>query len=238
MASTPRRRSGNAAPPRRAPKPSQPEGPEQPRPSLPSAPESQVRQWARTFERRTYITFVSRARASQRLQLRGTLWMIALSVASAATLCASVISLSNTARPVSTSDLSATLFALATLVLSLITSALNYQSRSRDLFHSFRAIQRVSASIESLRATTTTDTAICDSRAELESRYQDALDQSENHTTADYHRAMPEREDPDKREADRRKRLAAIAGQNALNVIPIAVVACSSGWLVWVIITL
>lgn len=191
---------------------------------------SALDEWLAKFERRTYVTFVSRARASKRLETRGILWMIALSVASAATLCASIFSLTTSSRPVSDTDLAASLFALATLVLSLIVSSLNFQGRSRDLFHSFRAIQRVSTRIESLREVAKTSESLENDRLALEMGYQDALDQSENHTTLDYHRARPARTGEHKKADDRARRIALLA-QGSLTFIPVLIIGASLIWL-------
>lgn len=191
--------------------------------------------WMEKLERRTYTTFVSRARASRRLEVRGVLWTISLSIASAATLCVSVISLSRSPRPVATVDLSAVLFSLATLVLSLIVATLNYQARSRDLFHSFRAAQRVSARVESLRNSGAADEIRARMR-ELESQYQDALDQSENHTTFDYYRARRPRDDH-KREDNRLRRLSSVA-QAVLTGVPVVISLVSLVWLATLILGL
>lgn len=193
--------------------------------------------WLKKFERRTYISFVSRARASERLGTRGMLWMIALSVASASALCASVISLADGARPVSRTDLGTALFTLATLVLSLIVAALNYQARSRDLFHSFRAIQRVSSQVESLRERGDSRGDIETAISALEAAYQDALDQSENHTTMDYYKARPTRDD-ENRNADERARLRATVVQGALTTFPAVIIAVSIFWIVFIFVDL
>lgn len=185
-----------------------------------------LEEWLKKFENRTFLTFVSRARAARRLDTRGVLWMIALSVASAASLCVSVISLGTSQRPVASSEIASSLFALATLVLSLIVSSLNFQGRSRDLFHSFRAIQRVSSRAESLRHATRESDAIEIAKTELESRYQDALDQSENHTTLDYHRARSIR-DGEKGTLDTRARQRAILAQSALTGLPVLIIVAS-----------
>jgi hypothetical protein len=196
-----------------------------------------LEEWLRKFERRTYITFVSRARASERLGTRGMLWMIALSVASASALCASVISLANGPRPVSRTDLGTALFTLATLVLSLIVAALNYQARSRDLFHSFRAIQRVSSRVESLRERGESAATIASSIPALEAAYQDALDKSENHTTLDYHKARPTRDDEHKREDELTRRRATIY-QGVLTAVPAVIIAVSLYWIVYLFVRL
>lgn len=193
-------------------------------------------EWLEKFERRTYVTFLSRARASTRVATRGVLWMIALSVASAASLCVSVVSLSGAERPVSEADLASALFALATLVLSLIVASLDFQGRSRDLFHSFRAIQRVSARAESLRELPQRPQTVEDVRSGLESAYQDALDQSENHTTLDYYLARPPRAGEHKKTDDRTRRLAFWA-QGALTAFPVLVILASVLWLMSILWT-
>lgn len=193
--------------------------------------------WLEKFERRTYITFVSRARASERLGTRGMLWMIALSVASASALCASVISLANGPHPVSRTDLGTALFTLATLVLSLIVAALNYQARSRDLFHSFRAVQRVSSQVESLRKRGESLSTIASSITSLELAYQDALDKSENHTTLDYYKARRIREDRHKQEDELARRRATFY-QGALTTVPVVIIVASLFWIVYIFVDL
>lgn len=190
--------------------------------------------WLSTFERRTYISFVSRARASKRLEVRGILWMISLSVASATALCASVFSLATADRPVSQIDLTVALFSLATLVLSLIVSVLNYAARSRDLFHSFRAVQTISSQAESLRLRVADLKAIEAALLKLEEGYQAALDKSENHTTFDYHRARPAREEKDKKREDVRLRRSATLFQGAVTALPISIIIASLLWLIMV----
>lgn len=182
------------------------------------------------LENRTYLSFLCRARASERLELRGVLWMIALSTASAATLCASIFSLTNSPRPVSTIDLAATLFSLVTLVLSLIVSALNYQARSRDSFHSYREIQRVSSQIESLKHQELSLHEKVVYLTLLEMRYQGALDKSQNHTTFDYHRAKRVRDDHHQT-ADRKDRQRAIMFQGAITALPLLITFSGLAWL-------
>lgn len=106
---------------------------------------------------------------------------------------------------------------------------MNYSARSRDLFHSFRAIQRVSSRAESVRAFSPRDQAELE-RPELESAYQDALDQSENHTTLDYHRARRTRSAH--LLGDRLAKAVAISAQGLITAMPLFVIAGSLTWLI------
>lgn len=194
----------------------------------------------RNFSERTYTTFVSRARAAERLSTQGTLWNIALAVSSTATLALSVVSLSNPQYMGGRAGLIACLFSILTLVLSLIVSLFNYGGRARDMFHSYRTIQRVSAEAERLDSITLTETDLNEALGRLDTEYQLGLDQSENHSTLDYWRARriePRSKDPGQVHA-RRQRFAAVIRQSALDLIPVTFIGAAACFMAWVFLNL
>ncbi|WP_162252110.1 hypothetical protein, partial [Brevundimonas sp. Root1423] len=127
------------------------------------------------------------------------------------------------------SDVGAALFSVITLVLSLIVAVLKYESRSRDLFHSFRAIQKVSSEAEvwQVRGGKLATQHDC---LNLNASYQDALDKSENHTPLDFYRAMTIREG-DNEARDRKLQNEARFRQGLLTALPILITLASLLWL-------
>ncbi|UFU01879.1 SLATT domain-containing protein [Ruania suaedae] len=183
------------------------------------------RRWAERLEERTDTTYLSRAWASGKLEMRGTLWMIALSVSSASALSASILALQqgDASRPSSGIgiDFAATILSLMTLVLSLIVAALRYQARSKDLFYCYRAIQKISADIETVNNCGPSDMVRL---KELQRDYQLALDLSENHSEWDYvrsRRRRPESQDHWDVRRDKSRVRRARLGQNALSSLPL-----------------
>lgn len=131
-------------------------------------------------------------------------------------------------------DLAAVVLSLATLVLSLIVTALNYAARSRDLFHGFRAVQKVSARLELLKlrqdvAPEELETA----GATLEAKYQEALDQSENHSSLDFYRSRPVRKDH--RKWDSFVRVGAVVTDSAVTLLPIFALSAIAGLFYWLV---
>jgi hypothetical protein len=73
------------------------------------------------------------------------------------------------------------------LVASLVVAGLNFGGRSRDMFMNYRRIQRLSVEAEGMLARGEKDDQQIRQLAE---RYESLLDDSENHTTSDFQRAM------------------------------------------------
>ena len=191
------------------------------------------------FSERTYTTFTSRARAADRLSRRGNLWTIALALSSTATVVASILSLVRPNYIEGRGGLISLLSSVLTLVLSLIVSTLRYEARSRDLFHSFRSVQRVSAKAEHLSAQClSTDESNRLSR-ELEADYQSALDLSENHTAGDYYRA---RKKPQGKMLENLSYYADLSRAQLTrtigDAIPFSLVVASGLLIAWMILTL
>jgi hypothetical protein len=97
---------------------------------------------------------------------------------------------------------------ILTLIASLVASGLDYSGRSRDMFVNYRRIQRLSAKVERMLGNPATV-----SRQELEllhDTYDALLDESENHTQADYYHAFP----------SDMKRTAEVWGEDLLSSAP------------------
>jgi hypothetical protein len=138
------------------------------------------------LEDRSYKSYKARMYASQRLALRDKAWNTSLLSLTVATTIAS-IGLLTDSRMYGTAG--STLFvclAVLSLVISLVVAGLNYGARSRDLFNNYRRLQRLSSEVEHLRAGNDAP-----SFAEVKillDRYNDLLDDSENHSAADHER--------------------------------------------------
>lgn len=191
------------------------------------------------FVNRTYTTFVSRARAAERLTTRGMLWTIALAVSSTLALALSVVSLSNPQYMGGKVGLTGCLFSILTLVLSLVVGLFNYNGRARDMFHSYRTIQRVSAEAEIILANElVTEIDIVNALHRLDAAYQLGLDQSENHSRLDFYKARKISAQSTLLDS-REKRMAARAAiqQGILNYIPVSIIVVSVGLLGWLLLT-
>lgn len=142
----------------------------------------------RKLEDRSYTSYKGRMHASRRLALRDKAWNTSLLSLTVSTVIASVGLLSD---PRMYGAAGAPLFvclAVLSLVISLVVAGLNYGSRSRDLFNNYRRLQRLSSEVELLRLTDDKP-----SQAEIQlllTRYNDLLDESENHNEADYQTAI------------------------------------------------
>ena len=175
---------------------------------------------------RSYDTFLCRARASQRLATRGTLWAVALAASSTSTLAVSMVALVNDRVLSGKADLWACLSSLVTLVLSLVVGTFNFSGRSRDMFHSYRLIQKISVTAERLADQDLSADQAASWLERLDNQYQQALDVSENHNQWDYFRiAKPS--DPERRKSMRRNRWRAIVAQGSLDSLPLIITMAS-----------
>jgi len=168
------------------------------------------------------------------------LWSVALAVSSTSTVAVSVVSLADTGYMHGKAALVACLFSILTLVLSLIVSLFNYGGRARDMFHSYRTIQRASVKAEVLALCCLGDEEKQRLIAELDADYQLGLDQSENHTTNDFARSQKidaQSEDARQKQLKSARRWA-IAKQGAVDAIPVAVTLASAFFLGWMFLSL
>lgn len=138
------------------------------------------------LESRSYKSYKGRMHASERLALRDKAWNTSLLSLTVATTIASIGLLTDTEMYGAAGPTIFVCLAVLSLVISLVVAGLNYGARSRDLFNNYRRLQRLSTEVEHLR-----DHAEEPNFAEVKillDRYNDLLDDSENHNAADYAR--------------------------------------------------
>lgn len=141
-----------------------------------------------TIERRSYTTYLARLRAHQRLATWGHLWTVCLATCSVAAVILSITSLAYPTTRAPHIDYVALLISLAMLVASLVVALFNFGGRSTEMKHAYRRAQRLSVRAESMQAWGHREHGLdlAKETERLESDYQDLLDESENHSTADY----------------------------------------------------
>ncbi|WP_113718107.1 SLATT domain-containing protein [Arthrobacter dokdonensis] len=132
---------------------------------------------------RSYKTYKARLKAAERLQARQRAWNTSLLALAVATTIASIALLSDDRMYGSAGPTVLVCVSVAALVASLVVAGLNYGVRSRDMFMNYRAIQRLSVEAEAQQQRGVFDD---DSVRKLSERYNALLDDSENHTSADY----------------------------------------------------
>lgn len=140
---------------------------------------------------RSYKTYKARLKAADRLRARQRAWNASLLALSTATALASIAILSDASIYGTAGPTLLVCVSVSALVTSLAVAGLNYGARSRDMFMSYRRIQRLSAEAEALLdEKLVTPLQVAD----LSRRYNSLLDDSENHTSADHKLASPEAE--------------------------------------------
>lgn len=138
------------------------------------------------LEDRSYKSYKGRMYASQRLALRDKAWNTSLLSLTVATTIASIGLLTDSQMYGTAGSTLFVCLAVLSLVISLVVAGLNYGARSRDLFNNYRRLQRLSSEVEHLRAGNDAP-SFAEVKALLD-RYNDLLDESENHSTADHER--------------------------------------------------
>ncbi|MDH3006745.1 SLATT domain-containing protein [Gordonia alkanivorans] len=135
------------------------------------------------IERRAYKTYRARESACSRLGRRARAWNWAIVALSTATTVAAVGMLTDSDMYGPNGSTLLVCVSIFALVVSLAATNMNHSGRSRDMFLNYRKIQRIAVEIEAMKSgkivTEVMVTAISD-------RYQEILDESENHTPGDY----------------------------------------------------
>ena len=140
-------------------------------------------------ERRSYASYRCRQIASERLDRLHFGWSTGLAITSAIVLIVGILAIGYSETLSLPTDLLSVSLSLAILIFSLVISQRNYGARSRDLFENYRVLQRISIDAERLDSSQASE--LLDYRlSELEERYQEALDRSENHTSLDHERHL------------------------------------------------
>lgn len=145
----------------------------------------------RTLEDRSYKTYRARLYASKRLQSRNHRLNASLIAMSTATTIAAVILLANPSLYGQNGPLLLAGLAILALMLSLVSTSIDYSGRSRNMFISYRRIQRVASEAERLQQSST-ELLTAELVQRLTDEYEALLDESENHTEADYYRSCGE----------------------------------------------
>ncbi|WP_116510651.1 SLATT domain-containing protein [Micromonospora sp. B006] len=139
------------------------------------------------LEKRAYETYKSRLEACKRLEARSRAvngLVVALSLSS---LIAAGGMLRDRDLYGPNGDVLWLFIAMLTFAGSVTSSSMGYAARSRNMFQNYRKVQRLSARAERVASDPTRRT--WETLEKLSSEYDDLLDESENHTTADYLRA-------------------------------------------------
>lgn len=138
---------------------------------------------------RSYATYQSRIKASERLARLNLSWNLALMVSAVAVTIDSVVLLVDSTALGPKGDVILVCASIMTLFISVSVSGMNLSGRSRDMFTSYRRIQRLSAEAE--RCAVNDDTG--ETLARLSQEYDDMLDNSDNHHLCDYLKIKPEK---------------------------------------------
>lgn len=136
---------------------------------------------------RSYATYQSRIYASERLARLNTTWNVALMLGSVATTIDSVVLLVDDAALGPKGDVVLTCASILTLFVAVAISGMNLSGKSRDMFTSYRRIQRLSADVERAAVNDPTPSTL----TRLAGEYDDMLDNSENHRLCDYLKVEP-----------------------------------------------
>lgn len=139
------------------------------------------------LEGRSYSTYRARLEASKRLTRRNHAWNALLVSFATSTTISSIALLVDGNVYGRYGDLLLVCLGVLSLVASMTVTSLNYSGRAKDMFANYRKLQRLSAALERIRLSGTAPNAV--TVTELSDSYQELLDGSENHTSADFRRA-------------------------------------------------
>lgn len=138
------------------------------------------------LEKKSFTTYKARIRAHERLTRRNNSWNASLIGLSTATTVASVGLLVDDEMYGLNGDAVMLVVAILSLVASLVVSSVNYGARARSMEASYKKIQEISATAEDLR--NHPSSVSYERYLTLHREYQVALESSENHSSADFHR--------------------------------------------------
>lgn len=139
------------------------------------------------LEGRSYSTYRARLEAAKRLTRRNHAWNALLVSFATSTTISSIALLVDGNVYGRYGDLLLVCLGVLSLVASMTVTSLNYSGRAKDMFANYRKLQRLSVHLERIRLSGTAPNAA--TVTELSDSYQELLDGSENHTSADFRRA-------------------------------------------------
>jgi len=141
--------------------------------------------------RRVEKTYLARLKMAQRLQNRGAYWNASLIALTISASVASICLLFDRRIYGQHSDVLLVLVAVLTLVASLVVANTNYPAKARHGFETYRSLQRLSVRLSSAAISQPRRTA---KREQIyiafDHEYQAILDESDNHSAADYNHAI------------------------------------------------
>jgi SMODS and SLOG-associating 2TM effector domain family 5 len=146
------------------------------------------------FARRVERTYLARMKMAQRLQNRGSYWNGALISLAVSSSISSVALLVNPRLYGTQGPFALVVIGIFALVASLIVANADYAGRARHAFEAYRAIQRLSARAAAEASSHRwRQSKLRRIYAAIDDPYQDVLDKSDNHSAADYARAVHSR---------------------------------------------
>lgn len=144
------------------------------------------------LEDRYYRTYLSRLAMGKRIQARGKAWNAALVALSTAAAIASMALLREPEAYGSQGDLLFAMVGVLTLVASLVVANANYGVRAQEAFSAYRAIQKIAAKLEGMPNFKDRENHAA-TMGEIDRDYQYILDNSDNHSAADFFTGVPGR---------------------------------------------
>ncbi|MEV8157268.1 SLATT domain-containing protein [Kocuria salsicia] len=143
-----------------------------------------------TLEARIYKTYQCRLKACERLRRRARALNALIVSTSLAGLISGIAMIRDPKIYGSNGDLLWVIISLITFSGSLISASVNYSGRSRDMFLNYRKIQALSVECEVLKKHPQRQSH--DEIIRLKTEYDKLLDESENHSPADYLKSRKE----------------------------------------------
>lgn len=148
--------------------------------------EDEIKRRILALEERYIKTYKARLEQQKRFNSSGKAWTWLLIVSSTMTLVASVVMLRDSAFFDENGDVLVTILSLLTLIGSLTSSSLRLQERSRDSFHAYRSLQKLTVKLEQLKASTSDVSELRKQVQGIENQYDQIIDSTENHHVSDY----------------------------------------------------
>lgn len=143
------------------------------------------------LERRLERTYKSRVETARRYQARGDNWNLALVLASLTTAAVSVVALSSSNVYGDRSEALLVVLGIVTLVVSVLVTSAQFQVQAEKFFRAYRTIQKLWVEAD-LLSRALEDPASRNSGAErIDAEYQSVLDDTNNHSPADFFKAFP-----------------------------------------------
>ncbi|MFJ4172739.1 SLATT domain-containing protein [Microbacterium sp. NPDC089696] len=154
------------------------------------------------LEHRAYVTYRARLRTANRMRVRGQLWNLPLVTSPVITLIVAIVASAAPGVYSDRTDVLLVALSVLTLVASIIVPTANYAVNAERLFNAYRDLQRISVEIEgdNLRLKNGWSRNRAASRASTQ--YQEILDKTQNHSSADYWGVVRDQNHNDRRKGN------------------------------------